>query len=217
MYNNSIEHIIYHLKGGDEKSCPCKETSNGYDKLVQAFKRGFKKGAQANPDQTGARKEDVPSDQQRPAGEYDHDEFNPDLTPQQMLERGIFGGRYFNEIPDDLPSEWWGKARRAEKEPDPSLNYYGTAASQPMEVWKEKGWINEDADPKGWFQWFARYHQGRRLPEEDERQIQRWKQFKRHKAQVEKNCPPGDEDCRRRQKQALLHWAYDPEGFGYSK
>jgi hypothetical protein len=33
--------------------------------------------------------------------------------------------------------------------------------------------------------------------------------MKRHVAQIKAACVPGNLDCRRRQRQALLHWAYD--------
>jgi hypothetical protein len=75
-------------------------------------------------------------------------------------------------------------------------------------VWQKKGWIYEE-DPRGWFQWYCRYYMGRRIALVDEKQIKRWNAYKRHVAQVKKNCPKGFLDCRKKQRQSLLHWAYD--------
>ncbi len=135
-------------------------------------------------------------------------EFRPDLTPKEMLELGVFGGRYMTDCRDEFPKEWFVNAKLSTLK-DPELNYFKVDASQPLSVWREKGWINEEHDPRGWFQWYCRYYMGRRLFEEDERQIRRWKQMKRHVAQIANNCSEGDHSCRPRQRQALLHWAYD--------
>ncbi len=135
-------------------------------------------------------------------------EFKPELTPQQMLELGVFGGWYLNDCQDEFPKSWFVHARLSDHGPDPSYNYFGVAASQPLQVWIEKGWIYAD-DPRGWFQWYCRYYMGRRIPKEDQRQIKRWKAIRRHVGQLQKACRPGDLDCRRKQRQALLHWAYD--------
>lgn len=143
------------------------------------------------------------------AGRNFHPDFKPDLTPKEMLEIGVFGGVYFADKPKEFPKSWFTRAKLAEnRQPDKNLNYFGVLASQPLRVWREKGWIHPD-DPRGWFQWYCRYYLGRRLPEEDERQIKRWKAMVRHIAQIRHNCRPGDETCRPRQRQAVLHWAYD--------
>jgi len=140
-------------------------------------------------------------------------DFTPDLTPQQMLEMGVFGGTYFADmgnVPKDLPSVWFENAKLSWDGFDKSLNFFGIAAGQSHEVWLHKGWITPE-DPLGWFQWYCRYTRGRRLPGVDDFQIKRWKAFgARHRPQVIKNCEPGDVFCRPRQRQALLQWAYDP-------
>lgn len=137
-----------------------------------------------------------------------HKEFKPELTPSDMLELGVFGGKYITDCTNEFPIEWFKNAKIANKKKDVTLNFFGVDASLPLKVWKEKGWINHD-DPRGWFQWYCRYYRGRRMPKEDERQIKRWKAFRRHLGAVKKHCDPGDLDCRKKQRQALLHWAYD--------
>jgi hypothetical protein len=142
-----------------------------------------------------------------PVGENFHPEFLPELTPKQLLEMGIFGGKYMTDCKDEFPESWFVNARLCHERHDPGLNFFGINASQPLSVWLEKGWIYHE-DPRGWFQWYCRYYMGRRCPD-DERQIRRWKAMKRHIAQIRKYCRQGDLNCRPRQRQALLHWAYD--------
>lgn len=134
-------------------------------------------------------------------------EFRPDLTPKQMLQAGIFGGNYFYSVPKEFPKEWFEGVELGE-EYDTSRNFFKVRASQPLKVWQAKGWIYFE-DPKGWFLWYCRYFMGRRIPEEDARQIKRWKAMRRHIAQLQNSCQPGDVSCRPGQRQALLHWAYD--------
>lgn len=141
-------------------------------------------------------------------GENFHPEFQPDLSPKQMLKLGIFGGKYMTDCKEEFPADWFAEAKLCHERHDPELNYFKINASQPLSVWQNKGWIYKD-DPRGWFQWYSRYYMGRRIEGEDERQIKRWKAMKRHLAQIKKNCLPGDQNCRRKQRQALLHWAYD--------
>ena len=143
-----------------------------------------------------------------PVGRGFDPEFRPQLTPPQMLKLGIFCGKYMTDCRKEFPASWFKGAKLAQDRRDCALNYFGVEASQPLSVWREKGWLHPD-DPRGWFQWYCRYYMGRRMPEEDRRQIKRWKAIRRHVRQVERNCDRGDFTCRRRQRQALLHWAYD--------
>lgn len=143
----------------------------------------------------------------RPVGRDFNPEFRPDLSPKEMLKLGVFGGSYLNDCQAEFPSEWFENAKLSDHGQDPAYNYYQISASQPLEVWQRKGWIY-DEDPRGWFQWYCRYYMGRRT-EDDERQIKRWKAIRRHIAQIQKHCHRGDLSCRRRQRQALLHWAID--------
>jgi hypothetical protein len=142
-----------------------------------------------------------------PAGKNFDVEFKPELTPKEMLELGIFGGKYMTDCAAEFPKSWFTEAKLCSEKHDPKLNFFGVNASQPLSVWREKGWINPD-DPRGWFQWYCRYYMGRRH-QDDERQIRRWKAIRRHIAQIQNNCYPRDLDCRSKQRQAVLHWAYD--------
>jgi len=143
-----------------------------------------------------------------PPGRHFAPDFRPELTPAEMLRLGVFAGKYMTDTRGEFPKSWFDHARLAPEGRDPRLNFFGVDASQPLSVWRRKGWIHPD-DPRGWFQWYCRYYMGRRMPDEDRRQIDRWKAMRRHVRQIERNCEPGDLACRRRQRQALLHWAYD--------
>jgi hypothetical protein len=143
-----------------------------------------------------------------PMGKNFDPRFTPDLTPKDMLALGVFGGKYMTDCADEFPADWFTHAKLCPEKHDAKLNYFGVNASQPLSVWKKKGWIHP-ADPRGWFQWYCRYYMGRRLPEEDDRQIRRWKAIMRHVKQIQNNCDRGDLSCRPRQRQAVLHWAYD--------
>ena len=135
-------------------------------------------------------------------------DFRPGLTPRQMLGLGVFGGKYMTDCRNEFPASWFKRAKLSPTVRNPSLNYFGVDASQPLLEWRRKGWINP-VDPRGWFQWYCRYYMGRRIPTEDHRQIMRWQAFRRHVAQLRKHCQPGNPFCRPRQRQALLQWAYD--------
>jgi len=137
-------------------------------------------------------------------------DFKPDLKPMEMLELGVFGGRYMRDCQSEYPKSWFQKAKLHKEGVlghNKNLNYFHVDASQSLSIWRKKGWIHND-DPRGWFEWYCRYYCGRR-GEDDTRQIKRWKAMSRHASQIKNNCRAGDMACRPRQRQALLHWAYD--------
>jgi hypothetical protein len=142
-----------------------------------------------------------------PAGRNFDPEFRPQLTPKEMLKLGVFAGKYMTDCRREFPQSWFVGAKLADGPRDSALNFFGVDASQPLSVWRKKGWIHPD-DPRGWFQWYCRYYMGRRCIDDD-RQVRRWRQIARHVAQVKAGCRRRDLTCRRRQRQALLHWAYD--------
>lgn len=146
-----------------------------------------------------------------PVGENFDERFKPDLSPAEMLKMGVFGGKYMTDCADEFPEDWFNSAKLSPKFRNPKLNFFNVDASKPLSYWVEKGWIHED-DPRGWFQWYCRYYMGRRHAD-DERQIKRWMNMTRHISQLKKNCMRGDLLCRPRQRQALLHWAYDSRDF----
>jgi hypothetical protein len=143
-----------------------------------------------------------------PMGEDFSDSFMPYHTPKEMLEHGVFEGKYINDCQDEFPTDWFENAKISDKA-DQSLNYFGIKSRQPLDVWQQKQWIIEP-DPRGWFQWYCRYYMGRRLPIVDAKQIKRWKSFARHAGQIKANCPEGWLECRPKQRQALLQWSYNP-------
>ena len=142
-----------------------------------------------------------------PAGRNFAPAFTPELTPPEMLAMGVFGGKYMTDCAAEFPKTWFARARLCPERHDPALNFFGVNASQPLSVWRQKGWIYHE-DPRGWFQWYCRYYRGRRCPD-DARQIKRWKAMDRHIAQIRRHCRPGDLQCRPKQRQALLNWAFD--------
>ena len=146
-----------------------------------------------------------------PPGENFDPLFNPELSPAEMLRMGVFGGKYMTDCTGEFPEDWFEHAKLSPEKRNHRLNFFGVSASKPLSYWREKGWIWPD-DPRGWFQWYCRYYMGRRC-EDDARQIGRWKAMTRHIAQVRRNCMNGDLLCRPRQRQALLHWAYDSRNF----
>ena len=134
--------------------------------------------------------------------------FKPQLTPQKMLVMGVFGSSYFGGKTKEYPKSWFKNAKLS-KTFDVEKNRFRVKAGLTRKEWLDKGWIFRE-DSLGWFQWYCRFTNGRRIPHIDEIQIKRWKNFTRHVKAIKKNCEEGDLFCRRRQRQAILQWAYDP-------
>lgn len=146
------------------------------------------------------------------APDFNDENFKPELTPEEMLQEGVFEGKYLNDCQEELPKEWFDNSRdkrvKIGDPPDYTLNRFKIKSRQSLAIWRGNDWVMGD-DPRGWFQWYCRYWLGRRS-ECDEFQKKRWRAFKRHKGQIEKNCAKNDYSCRPKQRQALLQWAYDP-------
>ena len=144
-----------------------------------------------------------------PIGKNFSSNFTPELTPKEMLEMGVFEGHYLNDCMNEFPKDWFINAKINLDKPDICCNLFKVKSRQSLNVWRNKGWIIEP-DVRGWFQWYCRYYLGRRINDIDDIQIKRWRSFRRHKAQIEHNCKMLDVDCRKKQRQALLQWAYNP-------
>lgn len=136
-------------------------------------------------------------------------EFYPCYSPEEMLKLGVFEGKYINNI-KGIPASWKSlpKVKKPSEGPDPELNQFEIKSRQPLSVWKENGWIKTDKN--GWFEWYIHYYLGRRLGEEDDWQIGRWRSFvARHMGQLKKGCDLDDLKCHAKQRQGLLQWAWD--------
>ena len=144
-----------------------------------------------------------------PGKDFDPD-FKPYFSPKEMLELGVFEGKYMNDCKKEFPASWFKQAKMS-KIANPDLNYFGIKSRLSLQEWRKRGWIpvhELDKDVRGWFQWYCRYWMGRRIDEVDEIQIKRWRSFKRHYAQVAKHAR-GNLEKRKKQRQALLQWAWN--------
>jgi len=133
--------------------------------------------------------------------------FHPELTPQEMLEMGVFWWKYMTDCREEFPADRFTNAKLSPDKKNPKLNFFKVNASQSLKIRQEKWRIHEE-DPRGWFQRYCRYYMGRRGAD-DERQIKRRKAMTRHVKAIRNNCYLLDWECRKRQRQAVLHWAYD--------
>ncbi len=131
-----------------------------------------------------------------PTGKNFDPQFQPELTPKELLKLGVFGGKYMTDCDEEFPASWFKDAKLCHDYHDANLNFFRVNASQSLAIWRKNGWINPE-DPRGWFQWYCRYYMGRRTAD-DERQIRRWRAVRRHIAQLKLGCFGGDWKCRPR-------------------
>ena len=141
--------------------------------------------------------------------------FRPYGTPSELLAAGVFGGEYFHKA----DPAWVRRVARADPdlarlvrdnrlpERDPERNAFGVLAGKDERWWLQRKLISEH-DPLGWFQWYVNFYLGRRLPEEDDRQVSRWYSYgARHGARLRSL---GDAARYPRARQALIQWAHPP-------
>ena len=165
----------------------------------------------------------------------DYPEFKPNLSPREMFLLGSFGGTYWRPIKsgitgkkyndEHLKIEYNNKKIDWEDIPQyllksekciPKYNKFKTKAGTSLKFWEDKGWISKH-DPYGWVQWYCNYYLGRRIPDEDKRQIDRWKKYAGPKGRfrlwlitliTKKNTTFDDENVSRKIRQGLQHWGY---------
>eukprot|EP00931_Biecheleriopsis_adriatica_P102155 TRINITY_DN77170_c0_g1_i1.p1 TRINITY_DN77170_c0_g1~~TRINITY_DN77170_c0_g1_i1.p1 ORF type:complete len:267 (+),score=24.13 TRINITY_DN77170_c0_g1_i1:66-866(+) len=120
----------------------------------------------------------------------DHPTFKPNLSPQEVLQLGSFGGTYFRDIVSavtgvrykgrevikEFPKAWFKgldlNVSVCSPTYDKFVNRYEVSCGGSLGQWESSGWISE-LDPYGWFHWYCRFFLGRRTTD-DERQISRW-------------------------------------------
>ncbi|OCB90234.1 hypothetical protein A7U60_g2522 [Sanghuangporus baumii] len=158
--------------------------------------------------------------------------FTPNMTPEEVLKAGSFGGTMFRRhysaitkqtLPEtdykELPESWYAnldvKTYLTSEDYNSLVNRYRVKAGQTLSDWEKAGWVDPQ-DPRGWFQWYARFYLGRRTAD-DARQIKRWLgvcgssgRFKRSlvKRIAEKRASWDDETVSPILRQTLQHWAY---------
>ena len=119
----------------------------------------------------------------------DYPKFKPDLTPAQIFKLGSFGGSYWRPIYSGvLKKEISGHHNKFSflkgipknklvgdgiEFGDKNINKYGVKGGSSLKDWERSGWISSK-DPYGWVEWYCNFYNGRRIRDEDERQIDRW-------------------------------------------
>tara|TARA_B100001123_G_scaffold450300_1_gene619949 strand:- start:8389 stop:8994 length:606 start_codon:yes stop_codon:yes gene_type:complete len=159
----------------------------------------------------------------------DRPDFGPNMTPREIFAEGSFGGTYWRPIFSSVISQslsnqhlefqdWWGgidDTLLTSENYDKRANRFGVSCGTSLDMWENKGWINEQ-DPYGWVQWYCRFFKGRRSPDDD-RQIRRWKAFAGEKGRfrnqlinlvISRETSHDDESVSPVIRQSLQHWAY---------
>jgi len=159
----------------------------------------------------------------RPLGFWpEYPDFEPDLTPEEMLCAGIYEGWLFRDCYVEFPREWYLKALDLDKiailRPMKRYNKFNIYASDYVLNWKEEDSETKDKedlseltkhDPRGFAQWYFRFYIGRRIPTVDRVRIRRWIQFKKKFLPLIKSCDKDDLNCKPRLRQAMLCWGID--------
>ena len=74
-----------------------------------------------------------------PEGRNFDPDFRPDLTPPELIELGVFGGKYMTDCRDEFPASWFRHARLSPARRDPTMNFFGVNASLPLSIWRRNG------------------------------------------------------------------------------
>ena len=159
-------------------------------------------------------------------------DFKPNISPKRVFQMGSFGGTYFRPIYSSVTNKNyksgnvirefrdWFKDMDVEKKVisskyDKNINKYKVKCGSSLENWEKSGWI-EKQDPYGWFQWYCRFHKGRRT-KDDNRQMDRWLKlagpngrFRRRLMNeiIKKRKKFNDPSVSPVIRQVLLHWGY---------
>ena len=133
-------------------------------------------------------------------GENFHPDFKPQLTPQEMLALGVFGGRYMTDCGDEFPAEWFANARLCHESHRPELNFFGVNASKPLAYWRAKGWLYHE-DPAAGFSGTAATTWGGAAPMTPARSGAGWRSggiSPSCRKTVRRECSPAAPDSARR-------------------
>lgn len=119
-----------------------------------------------------------------------HPTFLPNKSPEEMVREGCFGGSYSRPLKSsklsiaiendnkELPNGWMDGLDASKYLTSPTydleVNKFKVASGRSIEEWEAAGWINQDHDVRGWFQWYIRFFQGQRC-NDDKRQVSRWR------------------------------------------